>query len=802
MRYTLILFSMATNNKSSSNWNKLSRAWINDFTTSPANNNNSTSIIQNAIQRTLPLLFDDPTSVPFICRYRSDVISPLTTKQVHQLSDTIQRYESLSSLRGKILDKLSQSTGDYISTIHRVETSHSKTELEDIYLPFKPASKGSLEDRINEEYPKLVGNVDTLWNTKAFKDISKLKPMDKAVTLLANRIANDVEVVDALMDYSKRQCRVEVKEFKQDIKKKKTSGSARSSSSSTTYETYHNYNNKVYSLRNHQVLAIRRGVAQKQLKISFDIDEGRVDRIIEQTAFKSSKQSHQLYIDARRDAWTRLLKKRITNRLWKDVSSRAEEQSIHVFCDNLSKALLSPPPISIIKNHKALVALDPGFQAGIKCAILSNEGKVVSLDTVKFLGSAKESGKAKITSLLKNVQKISNSKVLVVLGNGHGTREARSLLVEAAQDGDIETEVQLVTEAGASVWSVTEQASAEFPNEPPAAIAAVSIGRRYLNPLNELVKIPPRSLGLGMYQHDLSEKILDEKLSLTSIDAVAEVGVDINSCSLAILSKVPSLTPKLCEKIMKARPLKSRSDLLKISGLGQKTFRNSAAFVRVSSGGSEALDATLVHPESYDLARWLLKELQWKLSTPSSVKVGLSEVQQKEEWEVAAQKASSRFDDVTSDRCMTVIEHLYFSITSPDPRLRKKASEQKTSSVGSSSGCSSLPAHASTIDKLRDSQLPIRNIIATVRNVVDFGAFVDLGLECDGLIHRSKMGNVPLNSLLVGEEVGVDILGISNNNKISVGLCGLELPAESRGDNKRQYTGDRKPAAKKQRKGK
>jgi len=304
-----------------------------------------------------------------------------------------------------------------------------------------------------------------------------------------------------------------------------------------------------------------------------------------------------------------------------------------------------------------------------------------------------------------------------------------------------------------------------------------------------------------MYQHDVLEKILDEKLSLTSVDAVAEVGVDINSCSLAILEKVPSLTPKLCEKIMKARPLKSRSDLLKISGLGPKTFQNSAAFVRVSSGGCEALDATLVHPESYDLARWLLKELQWKLSTPSSVKVGISEVQQKEEWKAAAEKASTKFN-VTTDRCMTVIEHLYFSITSPDPRLRKKATEQKTSSVGSTSGCSTLLTHASTIDKLRDSQLPIRNIVATVRNVVDFGAFVDLGLECDGLVHRSKMGNVPLN-LLVGQEIGVDILGISNNNKISVGLCGLDLPAESRGDNnKRQYTGDRKPAAKKQRKGK
>jgi len=210
----------------------------------------------------------------------------------------------------------------------------------------------------------------------------------------------------------------------------------------------------------------------------------------------------------------------------------------------------------------------------------------------------------------------------------------------------------LTSEAGASVWSVTEMANEEFPNDTAAAIASVSIGRRYLNPLNELVKIPPKSLGLGMYQHDLSEKVLDDKLSLTSIDAVAEVGVDVNSCSVTILGKVPSLTPKLCSKIMQSRPLKSRNDLLKISGFGPKTFQNCAAFVRVS-GGNESLDATLVHPESYDLARWLLKKLHWKLSESSSIE-SISEEQRKEEWEVVAEKASGTFQ-VTPTRVMTVI---------------------------------------------------------------------------------------------------------------------------------------------------
>ena len=300
-----------------------------------------------------------------------------------------------------------------------------------------------------------------------------------------------------------------------------------------------------------------------------------------------------------------------------------------------------------------------------------------------------------------------------------------------------------------------------------------------------------------MYQHDLSEKVLDEKLNLTSVDAVAEVGVDVNSCSAAILGKVPSITTKLCSKIMKSRPLKTRDDLLKISGFGKKTFQNSAAFVRVS-GGKEPLDETLVHPESYDLARYLLKELKWKLSDASSIP-GISNEDQKEQWEAVAKKASGKFQ-VSEERAMTVIDHLYFSITSPDPRLRNERDSCDTTNNGSSSGCSALPSDISTIDKLSGSELPLRNIIATVRNVVDFGAFVDIGLENDGLLHRSKMGNMSLESLLVGQEIGIDVLGVTSAGKISVGISGLNLPADNSDSKKRQVKANAaKPKAKRQR---
>ena len=311
----------------------------------------------------------------------------------------------------------------------------------------------------------------------------------------------------------------------------------------------------------------------------------------------------------------------------------------------------------------------------------------------------------------------------------------------------------------------------------------------------KLVKIPPKSLGLGMYQHDLTETILDEKLNLTSVDAVAEVGVDINTCSAAILEKVPSLTAKMCSKIIQARPIRTRHDLLKIAGLGEKTFINCAGFVRVENG-NEPLDNTMVHPESYGVARWLLKQLKWTLTDPD-----LDFDVKKDEWQAIAEKASEKFE-VPTERALAVISHLYTSICNPDPRVNKISVSSATpaSGPGCISDCSSLPSNLSTVESIRESILPLRNIIATVRNIVDFGAFVDIGLENDALVHRSKMGGTSLEFLLNGQEIGVDILGVDGSGKISVGLAGLNLPADTR-DSKRKVKLDskKKLASKRQR---
>lgn len=778
MRCTqLLLSSMAS-------YQKLSRAWVKCKVFAPASKE-----IQMAIERTLPLLHDDPTAVPFICRYRTDVIEPLTTKHVHHLSDCIQKYDSLSTLRNKILPHLQSKDTDDMDNkelISRVETSISKTELEDIYAPFKPPSKGSLEDRIRSEHPELVRAIDDLWSKKDVNKNTKYTPRDAAITLLANRIANDVDVIDAIMKYCEAHCKISTKVAVKSKKRKLDGQKLNSKETHDKYTMYHDFSNSLKYLRDHQVLAIRRGVDKKELKMSFDIDNGRVERIIGGVISRS----HPLYKDAIHDAFSRLLRKRCTLRVWKDRCALAESRAIEVFCENLYKAMLEPP--ATISSAYILV-LDPGFQAGIKCAILKSNGAVERLETIKYMGNSRTSGKKQLMKLLRGVNSLTgDDDVCVILGNGHGTREVRELVLDSSKEANMPVDIRLVNEAGASVWSVTENAMVEFPKETAASIASVSIGRRFLNPLHELVKIPPRSLGLGMYQHDLSMKDLDKKLSITSTEAVAEVGVDINICSKEILSKVPSLNSKLCTEIIGNRPFTTRADILNVKGLGEKTYQNCAGFVRIENG-KEALDNTLIHPESYDIARYLLKKLNWQLGNKGSLQLSGTKSEDEREiiWRKLGKKASKKFSS-PEERCYTIIEQLYYSILNPDPRLRRTESTTSNSnSIANEKSYSKLPSHITNIQELQKA-LPLRAIAGTVRNVVDFGVFIDFAFEHDGLLHRSKLGNVSLHSLLIGQEIGIDILGVSSSGKISLSLHGLDFPMEILDDKPKTSRGKRK----------
>jgi len=699
-----------------------------------------------ATHRSLPLL-QDASSVPFVCRYRTDIIDPLTTRQVHFLQSLVAKHADLEPLRQKLL--LVIPTNEDPALVERIQTSTSKSELEDLYAPFKPPSKGSILERIQKEHPQLVEQVDKLWSGDSSIQLSKLQPRDALLHLLSTKIAAEPKIMDVVLTEMQRHCRVKTSVIQDDANK---------------YRNYADFAAPLIHLRDHQVLAIRRGVDQKAIKMSYDIDGAKMEACIKYHLFKiiPSELKTRLLDEAVHDAWTRLLRRRGTSRLWTEKCKAAQERACQVFAQNLHRALLAPP----FTPPTHVLALDPGFQAGIKCVVLDADGKVIKLETIQHLGNHRERGVQLLSELLTFVQGLGTEKVVVALGNGHGSQEARALIEQASKTSQIPIDIQLVSEAGASVWSVTEAAKMEFPDEPPAAIASISIGRRLQNPLHELVKVPPRSLGLGMYQHDLSEKELDEKLHLTSVDAVATVGVDANSCSLEILQKVPGLT-KLAAKIVKARPLRERKDLLSVSGLGPKTFENCAAFCRVK--GTEPLDETLVHPESYDLARWLLKKMSWKLSeTPRDIPPKRAWTAK---WDAVIKKASEEFG-LNSARVLAILENLIDSMMNVDPRL-KEEEEKNGSNAGSIKECVLLSPELTDMAALQ-AACPLRGIVGTIRNIADFGAFIDFGGHNDGLLHTSKLGPVQLHSLLIGQQVGVDILS-ADKGRVSLGLAGLGL---------------------------
>jgi len=549
----------------------------------------------------------------------------------------------------------------------------------------------------------------------------------------------------------------------------------KTSTSDPKYKNYDGFSGHLRHLKDHQVLAIRRGAQQKLVKMTYDIDglkmEGCMKYSLRQGNLVPTQLTRRqdLLNEGIHDAWTRLLRRRGTTRLWNEKCKEAQDRACQVFEDNLRRALLAPPRMP----STPLLSLDPGFQAGIKCAILNSNGAVIQLQTVKFLGNDRDRGSKVLADLLLATQSKGKSEekpVLVALGNGHGSQESRILIQETSDKSNIPIDIQLVNEAGASVWSVTEAAKDEFPNESAAAIAAISLGRRSQNPLHELVKVPPRSLGLGMYQHDLSESELDERLHSTSVDAVATVGVDINDCSVAILRKVPGLK-SLADKVVRARPFRKRSDLLSVSGLGPKTFENCAAFCRVS--GPEPLDATLVHPESYDLAVWLLRTLSWNLKDVPSDILHISKTEMKERWKKEVRRASDKFG-VSPDRAFAVLENLVDSMTKVDPRLNdseKLVMSSRSSTAGSVQKCTLLPTNLVNLQELT-SAAPVRGIIGTIRNIADFGAFIDFGGQNDGLLHTSKLGPISLSSLLIGQQLGVDILTV-DDGKVSLAAAGL-----------------------------
>jgi len=496
-----------------------------------------------------------------------------------------------------------------------------------------------------------------------------------------------------------------------------------------------------------------------------------------QSGSKMDNGLHKLLTDAVEDSYSRLIRRRVTSSSWKERVCKAEGRAIDVFAQNVKESLLVPPQ----SETTFVFAMDPGHKAGCKIALLDSNGcllqKKRALHTVRYMENRdvaiRELGE--LIQIIRDAAKSTSKSgsFVVALGNGHGSDDCQALIEEVSRKYNVPLDISLVDEAGASVWSVSKGAAQEFPNEAPSSIGAVSIGRRIQDPMNELVKIPPRSLGVGMYQHDLSEKVLEEKLKDAVIDAVAFVGVDVNTAPLEILRNVPGLKGKLPDAIIASRPFYSRECLKKVKGLGPKTFENCAGFIHIGNKPEEELDSTRVHPESYILARWLLGEL--KCNSISTLKHAMIPEKGSKNRMKLVDKAA-RLHNVSRERIENTIDLITESASGKDPRVVFCESKLGVIKRDGSFECNTFPRNLVSDLNAFEKACPLRNIKGTIRNITDFGVFIDFGGGRDGLLHKKNMGSMGIENTFIGNHISIDILHVCVETKrISLAMSGLGI---------------------------
>ncbi len=680
-------------------------------------------------------LLDDGNTIPFIARYRKEATGSLDEEQIRQINDQVSKLRALDERRSTILESIASQEKLTPELETAVNAATTMTELEDLYLPYKPkrrtramiAREKGLEPLAELMLAQLVTRQTAEQIAAPFLN-DEVPTVDDALTgardIVAETISDTTQVRQSLREKALQFGLLRSEKVKDAADER------------AVYKLYYEFEQRIDRLRPHQILAINRGEAEKILRVSVDIAE-RDWILAMRTGFRTDRRSPladqlQLAMD---DAAKRLLVPAIERDVRRTLSEQAEAHAIQVFAENM-RGLLTQPPLT---GHNVM-GIDPAFRTGCKVAVVDATGKV--LETTAVYPHQPQNKRAEaLKTLAALVEKYAIS--LITIGNGTASRETEQLVAELTRQMD-EVHYLIVNEAGASVYSASPLAKAELPELDVTLRGAVSIARRAQDPLAELVKIDPKSIGVGLYQHDVNQKQLSESLDGVVESVVNQVGVDVNTASPALLTHVAGIGPKLAANIVAFREANgrfpNRSTLKKVSGLGAKAFEQSAGFLRVRDGDNP-LDASAIHPESYGVATAVLKQARLNPNTPPTERAPvLSQLPP------VAQLASQLNTGVPT--LSDILEQLVRP--GRDPR-------------------EDLPRPILRSDVLSLSDLkPGMVLKGTVRNVVDFGAFIDIGVKQDGLLHRSQ---IPRSAALtVGDILTVSIQAIdAERDRISLG---------------------------------
>ena len=691
-------------------------------------------------------LIDDGNTIPFIARYRKDVTGSLNDETLRKFDERLKYLRNLEEKKDKVMkrvEELGKLNDDLKSQILRAETL---VELEDIYRPFK-SKKQTRATKAREKGLEPLANIILKQKVKeSVKNIAKKYVTDEVKTPEeAIQGAQDI-IAEIISDNSTFRKKIRQNTFHTGQIETK----AKDKDTSTEYDIYYNYSEKVKRIPPHRILAINRAENEGIIKAKITCDSDEILKYLNRHMLKNiskvpekvkyNKYTTPIIKEAVSDAYKRLISPAIEREIRNSLTENAEEKSIEVFAKNLNQLLMESPLVG-----KTILGWDPAFRTGCKLAIIDKTGKV--LDTALIYPTAPQN---KVKESIKTVRELIEKYDInvIAIGNGTASRESEEIVSQIIKNTNVE--YIIVNEAGASVYSASKLADEEFPEFSEGERSAVSIARRLQDPLAELVKIDPKSIGVGQYQHDMNQKRLNESLTGVVEKVVNEVGVDLNTASVSLLNYVSGIGNTTAKNIIEYRDengsFKNRKELLKVNKLGKKTFEQCAGFIKIDNP-DYPLDNTTIHPESYDATLKLLDNLNYSVNDIGTSKLKLDNINIKE--------LSERLD-IGQETLKDIIKELKKPGRDPREDMPKPM----------------LRKNVLSIDDLEEGMI----MQGTVRNIVDFGAFVDIGVHQDGLVHISQLVadrfvKHPLDIVSVGDIVDVKVLDVdTKRNRINLSM--------------------------------
>lgn len=691
-------------------------------------------------------LLKEGNTVPFIARYRKEATGSLDEEVIRSINEVYEYQVNLLKRKEdviRLIDEKGMLTDELKEEILKCQ---KLVEVEDLYRPFKEKKKTKATEAIKNGLEPLANMIMEFKNRDIKKEAKSF--LNDKVTSIEEAIEGAKYIIaEAISDNAEYRKYIRENIVKFGIITSKVKKKAQELDQAKTYEMYYDYSEAIKSIKPHRVLAINRGEKEGILSVNIDVDSSYIINYLEKRVIKKSNTSEEIYVkEAILDSYKRLIFPSVEREIRSELKETAEITAIDNFSKNVENLLLTPP-----MKGKTVLGYDPAFRTGCKLAVLDSTGKPLKIEVIyptEPHNKIEESKKVVLDLIDKyNID-------IIAIGNGTASRESEAFIADCIKDAKRKVEYIIVSEAGASVYSASKLAISEFPDLTVEKRSAISIGRRLQDSLSELVKIDPKSIGVGLYQHDVTPKKLDESLNFVVTKVVNQVGVNVNTASSSLLSYVSGMTKKSIDAILNERDLKgkftSREEIKKLKGITPKVYEQAIGFIRIPDGVNP-LDKTSIHPESYEVTKKLLESIGMNLN------------------DIGTDKLKEKLDNIDIDKVCLDIKTDKYTLKDIIDDLEKPGRDLRDN----------MPKPILKSDVLTLDDLHIGDKLqGTVRNVVDFGVFIDIGLHNDGLAHISKLTNKyikhPSEVVSVGDIVDCYVIDI-NKEKEKVSLSLIEI---------------------------